>query len=103
MYRDRNRRILTDRENVEGDLASNGKLEIEIGELLLENLDHGLADLGRLVIEVEFFALLLVAVTTNRRHVNEARAELNKSTATEIDTDERLASNERVVHVGRTA
>ena len=48
----------------------------------LQDLDHGLADLGGLVVEVEVLALLLAAVPSNGRDVDQARAEFNEGAAT---------------------
>ena len=66
------------RNDVEGNLSANEIDEVHVRELLLQRLDHRLADVVHLVVLAERIALFLRAVATHRTHVDHARSELDE-------------------------
>ena len=66
------------RNDVEGNLSANEIDEVHVRELLLQRLDHRLADVVHRVVLAERIALFLRAVATHRTHVDHARSELDE-------------------------
>lgn len=68
-------------ENVNGDLASNGKAQAIIRKLLLIGLDHAFADVVLCVVLGKRQALFVSAGPANRAYVNHGIAKFHKGTA----------------------
>lgn len=66
-------------EDVETDLPSDGILDPQVGEFLLQGLDECLPDEVLMVILLELFSFHLGAVPSNWRHVDQSRSVLNES------------------------
>ena len=66
------------RNDVEGNLSANEIDEVHVRELLLQRLDHRLADVVHLVVLAERIALFLRAVATHWTHIDHARSELDE-------------------------
>lgn len=74
-------------EDVEGDLATDGVSEADVGEGLLELGDHGGADIVGLVVRLVLVALVSRGVTADGGHVDHAVAEFNEGAALDGDVE----------------
>jgi hypothetical protein len=74
-------------EHIKADLPTNGKRQAQVGELLLQDSDKLLADLGLIVVLVEGEALLVGGVPADGADVGHAVAELDKGAALDGDVE----------------
>jgi hypothetical protein len=80
--------VPTNRENIEGDLTADRVLQAVVGELLLQELDHVLADVVGLVVLFKVVSLLLAAVSADGAHVQHTVAELDECAAAKETKDD---------------
>mgnify|MGYP007122278508 CR=1 FL=1 len=72
-------------ENIETDLAANRELKIEVRELLLEGFNEFLSNLVLFVVSLVLIAFFLVAVSSNRAHVDQACSVFNEGASFDWD------------------
>lgn len=72
-------------EHIKGNLAADAEGEAQVTEALAQLLDKSLANLVLLIVDLVVNALLNAGVPTDRRDIDHAVAELDKSTALDRD------------------
>ena len=68
-------------EDIERDLATNGELQVEVGELRTESSDESISDLGGLIEVLESITLLSGAVSADGRNVHHTVTVLKESSS----------------------
>ena len=74
-------------EDIEADLPSDAVGEVEVCEPLVHGADHVAADVVGEIVLFEFDSLCLRAVSSDGRHVEHPRAELNEGAALDRDVE----------------